>query len=129
MSAGKVAAQSSHAAVEAFRISDQTLIDAWYVGGHHTKLVMEARDTEHLLVIDRYIRERGFKTHLVIDEGRTEIEPHTPTALGVEIVDRDDEHVAATFGEFKTFRSPRPPKPEDKAVAPAKTKRRFGRKK
>lgn len=104
MSTGKSAAQAAHAAVEAFRISDPSLIHEWYLGGHYTKLVMAAVDAEHLGTIERYIEDRGFKTQLIIDEGRTEIVAHSATALGVEVVDKDDPHVAATFGAFKLYR-------------------------
>lgn len=104
MTPGKIAAQAQHAAVEAFRISDQDLLDAWYLGGHYCKLVMIADDDVHLLTIQKYIEERGFKTKLIIDEGRTEIRPLSMTALGVEVVDRDDPHTAATFGEFKLYK-------------------------
>jgi peptidyl-tRNA hydrolase, PTH2 family len=120
MSTGKAAAQAGHAAVEGYRLScgldahqPQENRDArenaaarhWYRGGHYTKLVMEASDAEHLRSIRDYIEARGFKGALIIDEGHTEIEPFTPTALGVEIVDKDDPHAAATFGEFKLFTS------------------------
>lgn len=104
MSPGKVGAQAAHAAVEAYRISKQSLIDAWYIGGHYTKLVMLAENAEGLMVTERYINERGFKTKLIIDEGRTEIAPFSATALGVEIVDKDDEHTAATFEGFSLYK-------------------------
>lgn len=107
MTPGKIAAQAQHAAVEAFRISDPAMLDAWYLGGHYCKLVMIADDDFHLLTIQKYIEERGFKTKLIIDEGRTEIRPLSMTALGVEVVDRDDPHTAATFGEFKLYREPK----------------------
>lgn len=104
MSTGKAAAQASHAAVEAYRISDARLLESWYLGGHYKKLVMEARDETHLLSIDRYIRARGFETELVIDEGFTEVPRHSITALGVEVVDKDDPHTAATFESFELLR-------------------------
>lgn len=116
MSPGKLAAQAQHAAVEAYRLTDslergigehqrkQHVRDEWRVGGHYTKLVMLAEDDVHLLTIKHYLEERGFATALIIDEGRTEIKPHSMTALGVEIVDRDDPHTAATFESFKTYR-------------------------
>lgn len=109
MSHGKFAAQAQHAAVEAFRISDPKMLDAWYEGGHYTKLVMLAEDDVHLMTIKHYLEERGFKTKLIIDEGRTEIKPHSMTALGVRLVDRDDPHTAATFESFKTYREAKPP--------------------
>lgn len=104
MSPGKIAAQASHAAVEAFRISKSEMVDAWYLGNHYTKLVLEARDAEHMTTIERYLNDRGFKTALIIDEGRTEIAPHSITALGVEIVDKSDEHTKETFGDFVSFK-------------------------
>lgn len=108
MSPGKMAAQAAHAAVEAYRLSHPDILASWYQGGHYTKLVMEARDAEHLRAIKDYIDARGFDTALIIDEGRTEIAPHSVTALGVEVVDKDDEHTAQTFGDFKTYREPKP---------------------
>lgn len=98
MSPGKLAAQAAHAAVKASDGSTPPLRDAWNEYGFYTKLVMEARDTVHLRDIEKYLNERNIKSWLIIDEGRTEIKKHTPTALGVEIVDKD------TKGEiFKSF--------------------------
>lgn len=104
MSVGKAAAQAQHAAVEAFRGSASEAIETWLEGGHYAKVVFQAKNEHQLLKAQRYIEDRGFKTFLIIDEGRTEIEPHTATALGVEIVDKADRHVAATFGSFQTYR-------------------------
>jgi peptidyl-tRNA hydrolase len=105
MSAPKMVAQGQHAAVEAFLLSNDDIVDAWHEGGHYTKIVLSARDTEHLFAIDRYLQDRGFKTVMIIDEGRTEIPSHTPTALGVQIVDKDDEHVKATFSTFDLLKA------------------------
>lgn len=121
MSPGKLAAQAQHAAVEAYRITERreatskefgtpTLLDAWYEGGHYAKLVMLAENDVHLLTIKHYLEARGFESTLIIDEGRTEIKPHSMTALGVQLVDRDDPHTAATFESFKTYREVKPPK-------------------
>lgn len=104
MSIGKAAAQAGHAAVEAYRISTDEMIEEWYTGGHYCKLVMLAEDTEQMRTIQHYLQERSFLTKLIIDEGRTEIAPLSVTALGVEVVDRDEPHVAATFETFKMYR-------------------------
>jgi peptidyl-tRNA hydrolase len=64
MSVGKSCAQIAHAAVEAYRISDTELVKAWYVGKHYTKLVMAARDEQHLKTIQTYLKKRGFKSEL-----------------------------------------------------------------
>lgn len=108
MSTGKAAAQACHAAVEAYKMSRPDLTAAWEKGGHTTKLVMLAETTEHLLIIQKYIEDRDFKTRLIIDEGRTEVSPHSPTALGVEIVDKDDEHTQKTFEGFRTYKEKKP---------------------
>lgn len=133
MSPGKIAAQAGHAATEATLISHPeikwpgrpidahgnptgdyaTIWYAWRTGLHYAKYVMEARDNEHIMFIERYLKERGFRTALILDEGHTEIDPIQPTALGVALVDKDDEHTAATFSSFKLFRQPRPTEPLD----------------
>lgn len=106
MSRGKLSAQVAHAAVEAHLLSRADLVREWRNGGHYKKLVMDGGHPFTLQTIERYLNDRHFKTALIIDEGRTEIEPFTPTALGVEIVDKDDPHVAATFGAFSTLKDP-----------------------
>jgi peptidyl-tRNA hydrolase len=110
MSTGKSAAQAAHAAVEAYIGSDSNIRNVWWLGHHYTKLVLEAEDESHLHTIQKYIEDRGFRSRLIIDEGRTEIRPHTATALGVEIVDKDDPHVEATFSTFKLYKDPQPKK-------------------
>lgn len=115
MSPGKLAAQVAHAAVEAYRMSDRKLIDAWYEGGHHTKIVLAVDTEDALQNAATYIRERGFDCKEIIDEGRTEIKPFTMTAVGVEILNKDNPHVAATFESFRTY----------KPLLQAKPKKRF----
>lgn len=119
MSTGKSAAQAGHAAVEAYRIScrreggvltETRLVNRWYMGGHYMKLVMQCRDADHLRDTERYLADRGFQSVLILDEGHTEVDPITPTALGVEIVDKDQPHVSKTFGTFDLYRDPPPPK-------------------
>lgn len=107
MSAGKMAAQAAHAAVEAYTYSaqaDKKIVEQWNLGKHYTKLVMQARDAKHLETIHKYLADRGFHSELIIDEGMTEVDPHVPTALGVEILDKENEHVAATFSTFELYR-------------------------
>jgi hypothetical protein len=81
---------------------------------------MLARDTEHLYTIERYLQERHVNTKLIIDEGRTEIAAHSPTALGVEVVDKDNPVIAATFESFQTYR-------EEKVKKDPSSKGLFGR--
>lgn len=126
MSPGKIAAQAGHAAVEAALLSNgygapmtaesARLWDAWRSGLHYAKYVMEARDNEHIRDIERYLRDRGFRTALILDEGHTEVPAISPTALGVALVDKDDPHTSATFSSFKLYREPRPPRDPTHAV-------------
>lgn len=102
LSPGKLAAQVAHAACLAQRGSDPKLVDAWYKYGFYTKLVMEARDAEHIKTIERYLMERNINSWIVIDEGHTEIPKHSVTALGVEVVDK--EELGPIFAEFKLFK-------------------------
>ena len=117
MSAGKMAAQAAHASVEGVRLSargpngnpwDASLVNRWYQGGHYAKIVLEVADAQALLVAKEYISSRGFKCALIIDEGRTEIEPMTSTALGCEVVDKDWPHARETFSVFKLYTDEKP---------------------
>jgi PTH2 family peptidyl-tRNA hydrolase len=102
MSPGKLAAQACHASCNAMRISNAKLVDDWYEFGFYTKLVMEARDEQHLRNIEKYLNERDIKTALIIDEGRTEIPKHSVTALGCEVVDKNV--LGPIFQEFDLFK-------------------------
>lgn len=102
MSPGKMAAQAAHAACLAQLGSDEDLLDAWYKYGFYTKLVMEARDEDHLRNIETYLKERGIKTCMIIDEGRTEIKKHSITALGCVVVDKNEK--GEIFKEFDLFK-------------------------
>jgi peptidyl-tRNA hydrolase len=86
----------------------QPLFDEWLTSGHYTKLVMQADNESILSNVKEYLETRGYRTYLVIDEGRTEIDPFTKTALAVELVDKDDERVQQHFGEFRTYKPPKP---------------------
>lgn len=102
MSTGKSVAQGAHAACEAVRISKPGMVKAWNKYGFYTKMVMEARDANHLSTIQKYLEERNIKSKLIVDEGRTEIPKHTSTALGVEIVDKNIQ--GPIFQEFDLFK-------------------------
>lgn len=110
MPAGKLAAQVAHASVEGLRLHakepwgnpwDASIVNRWYRGGHYAKVVLESPD---LPMVERYLRYRGFKAALIIDEGRTVFDGGlTATALGCEVVDKDEPHVRETFGQFKLY--------------------------
>lgn len=114
MSPGKLAAQVAHASVKGYELTlrdipmdeDESVIETWNRTGH-TKIVLAARDTEHLLSAEKYLTQRGHQVSLIVDEGRTEVAPLTPTALGIELLDKNSEYVKFSFSTFKTYREPK----------------------
>jgi PTH2 family peptidyl-tRNA hydrolase len=112
MSTGKVAAQVGHAVGRSLigTVGPNPALIHEYMEKGETKIVLEVRDTEHLLMAERYLNEHNLKTYLVIDEGRTEIAPLSPTAMATEIVDKDSELVKFALGGFKTYKDPKPPR-------------------
>jgi len=119
MSHGKAAAQAAHASVEGYRLTDPTsnLYKDWYVGGHHTKIVLQADDVVNAKM---YLENRGIKCALIIDEGRTEFDADlTPTAVGCALTNKDNPHIQATFSAFKLYRVA-PPRPEPDQTEPLK---------
>lgn len=85
-------------------VGQKTLFDKWYGDGHYVKYVMEASESMQMYTIDLYLKERGFKTYFVIDEGRTEGTYLVPTALAVELVDKEDQRVSSIFSTFRLYK-------------------------
>jgi peptidyl-tRNA hydrolase len=83
-------------------LHERNEVRLWYKGGHYTKIVLETEGD--LSDVSGYLGARGFKNAVIVDEGRTELDPFTPTAIGCAIVDKDNPHVQATFGEFGLYR-------------------------
>jgi peptidyl-tRNA hydrolase len=132
MTPGKCAAQAAHAETLAMhdyfdtalrlhildpeeRIRQQIqeeLYAKWYGDGHYAKYVVTAKDSQAMFTTERYLNDRDFKTYLVIDEGHTEGTYMVPTAMAVELVDKDDERVDSIFKIFRLYKplSPSPPK-------------------
>lgn len=106
MTPGKLAAQAAHAAVEGYRATppDSNLLRLWLKGLHYKKIVLLGRDEAHMLNIIVYLSERHFVHTPIIDEGMTEVQPHSLTAIGCAIVDKGEPHTAATFGSFELYK-------------------------
>lgn len=125
MSSGKCAAQAAHAemlAMDDFHRIDteiptdrqRALYDKWIGDGHYAKYVMRATNSTQMYTIERYLNARGYKTYLVIDEGRTEGTYMVPTAMAVELVDKADERTASIFGNFHLYKDKSAPPRESK---------------
>jgi peptidyl-tRNA hydrolase len=125
MSGPKTAAMTAHAAIASFRSTvlrgrydgrKLKLLKEWEATGEMT-VILEARDAEHLRSIKDFLDLKDFASTPIIDEGRTEVPSHSFTALGVEIVDKDDPLVAAAFSDFRTLKDrPRVANPEPPRV-------------
>lgn len=88
MSAGKLAAQVSHAVLGAYRASAVAALNDWAAGGEST-IVLQVPDEAAL---DRYIdlaKSRGLVTFCVHDAGRTEVASGTKTVGAIGPADAD----------------------------------------
>ncbi|MBI2101136.1 peptidyl-tRNA hydrolase [Candidatus Woesearchaeota archaeon] len=79
---GKLAAQSSHASVDATLKSDKKVVDAWKMGGGK-KVVLKVNDERELLKYKQTAEDYGLRTALITDAGHTVLEPGTITCLGI----------------------------------------------
>jgi peptidyl-tRNA hydrolase len=106
MSAGKIAAQAGHAAVEGYRLTDpdSNALRLWFRSGHYKKIVLAGRDEGHMRNIKLYLDARDIACAPIIDEGRTEIMPLTFTAIGCEILDKGHPHYAGIFSVFDLYK-------------------------
>lgn len=123
MSSGKCAAQAAHAEMLAMHdylktpqdndlgwVTEQDgLFGKWFEDGHYAKYVMRASDSVQMFTIKHYLEAREFKCYLVVDEGHTEETYMVPTAMAVELIDKDNERTASIFGEFRMYKDKRLP--------------------
>ena len=79
---GKLAAQVAHAAVEAAFNSDKDAVSVWRSQGQK-KVVLKVADEKELIDFLNKAKAAKLKTALIIDAGRTVLEPGTKTCLGI----------------------------------------------
>lgn len=85
LSAGKMAAQVAHAAVNcAFAAKRRTpdYFDKWYAEGQR-KVVVKVPNLQELYMVKSRAEDMGLVTSLITDAGMTEIPPNTVTCLGI----------------------------------------------
>lgn len=88
MSAGKIASQIAHATFMGLEKESESLIDKWKFRGMRV-IVLQCKDTNHLKEIANYLQQWNIIHHLYIDEGLTEVDSFTPTALATGILTED----------------------------------------
>ena len=79
---GKLAAQSSHASVDATLKSDKKIIELWKKDGGK-KIVLKVKDEKEIFKYKQMAEDNGLKTALITDAGHTVVEPGTITCLGI----------------------------------------------
>ena len=79
---GKLAAQVSHASVDATLKSDKKLVELWKNEGGK-KIVLKVKDEKELFRYKQLAEDSGLKTALITDAGHTVLEPGTITCLGI----------------------------------------------
>ena len=82
LSRGKMAAQVSHASVEALLKSHKDDITEWR-GQGMKKVILKVNDERELLDYKKMAEDAHLACALIIDAGRTELEPGTLTCLGI----------------------------------------------
>ena len=85
MTKGKVAAQVAHAAVNcafASKKKDSANFNKWYDSGQ-AKVVLKVDSLRDLYEFKAVAEAVGITCSLIIDAGRTQIEPGTVTCLGI----------------------------------------------
>jgi PTH2 family peptidyl-tRNA hydrolase len=88
---GKMAAQVSHASVEAVLKTDKSLVKEWQSSGME-KVVVLVKDKEELYKYIQHAKDSGITTSVITDAGRTVVEPGTVTcgAIGPDEENRID---------------------------------------
>jgi PTH2 family peptidyl-tRNA hydrolase len=79
---GKMAAQASHASVEALLKSHKDDVTAWRAQGMK-KTVLKVADEKELLEFKRKAEDAWLVTALITDAGHTHLAPGTTTCLGI----------------------------------------------
>lgn len=82
MPKGKLAAQVAHASTEALLRSHKDDITKWHQEGMK-KVVLKAADEKELIKYKVMAEDSGLVAALIVDAGRTVLEPGTITALGI----------------------------------------------
>ena len=85
LSAGKLAAQVGHAAVDCAlkaKRHQPSAFDAWYDEGQK-KVVVKAENEKQLFELKLAAERAGLTTALIADAGHTELAPGTITVLGI----------------------------------------------
>lgn len=85
MRKGKMVAQGAHASINAFYNHPQTYDTITWMESGYAKVVLQVSSEEDLLLLVHKASDAGLRTHVVVDEGRTEfngVQTITCAAIG-----------------------------------------------
>ena len=107
MSKGKIASQVAHATFMALEnqndykeMPENPLIQKW-IGSGMCVIVLQCESPLELFGIDKYLEQWKVPHHLYIDEGITEVNMGTPTALATGVMTEDQFWMFHTMRLFK----------------------------
>lgn len=100
LSAGKAAAQASHASVEAYKKADEESRNEWESEGQK-KVVLRVESEKELLDIFMQAKREKLPCALIKDAGHTQIMPGTITA--VSIGPAEEVHIDKLTGSLKLY--------------------------
>ncbi len=100
MSKGKMASQVAHATFMALENTDKKLIEDWKKSGMCV-IVLECKNEIKLYGIAKYLEQWKIPNHLYIDEGITEIEMGTATALATGVMTEEQYWMLSQLKLFK----------------------------
>ncbi len=101
MGKGKLAAQSSHASLSAFRHvqrTDPEIAREWEDSGQ-MKVVLKVQSEEELLEYYNKAKSAGIPCELIRDAGHTQVEPGSLTCFGAG--PWDEKELDKVFGKLK----------------------------
>lgn len=101
MSKGKMTSQGCHATFMALENQkDNKLIDKWKKEGMCV-IVLQCKTPLELFGIAKYLEQWGVPNHLYIDEGLTEVNMGTPTALSTGVMTEEQFWMLSTLKLFR----------------------------
>ncbi|MFA6530123.1 MAG: peptidyl-tRNA hydrolase Pth2 [Candidatus Micrarchaeia archaeon] len=101
MSAGKLAAQSSHASIASYNLVRRKfpkIADEWERNGMK-KIVLKVETEAELFEYLELVREAGIPAEVIRDAGHTQLEPNTVTCFGVG--PWEEEKIDKVLGKLK----------------------------
>ncbi len=111
MSKGKIASQVAHATFMAIEKQSEQMykqgtftkdiIEEWKQNGMCV-IVLQCKDSVELLGINKYLEQWDIPNHIYIDEGITEVEMGTPTALATGVMTEEQFWMLETMDLFGT---------------------------